>query len=60
MFSVFCAAHGSEILLTTRRIEAFHRGADGGIEIAWRCWCGQRGRSRTDPNDAADALPEAS
>jgi len=61
MFSVYCSAHYAEVLLTIRQIEAFHRAEDGGIEIAWRCWCGRRGRSpATPPGLTPPALLHAS
>jgi hypothetical protein len=53
MFEVYCASHGSRVLLTTSRIEAV-RNLDGGdILVEWRCWCGHPGRSLN-----GETLPE--
>ena len=42
MFSVHCPAHGCEVLLTDRRIEALVE-IEEGIRLDWVCWCGERG-----------------
>ena len=42
MFSVHCPQHGSEVLLTERRIESL-RNTQSGIEVHWVCYCGHRG-----------------
>lgn len=42
MFRAWCAAEGTEVLLTTRHITAI-RLTDDASEIAFTCWCGHRG-----------------
>ncbi len=42
MFSVHCAGHGTEVLLSPTSIEAL-RNTRAGIEVHWRCRCGTRG-----------------
>jgi hypothetical protein len=44
MFSVHCPTHGTEVLLSERRIEAIAPTA-GGHALRWRCWCGTTGTS---------------
>lgn len=46
MFSVHCPIHGSEVLLTERRIVGLDRSADG-VTVRWECWCGHRGSHHT-------------
>jgi len=46
MFSVHCEAHGSEVLLSARNIEAIDND-EGGMVVRWRCTCGHRGTFRT-------------
>jgi len=45
MFSVHCPTHGTEVLLSERRIESVVSG-EGGHELRWRCWCGTTGSTR--------------
>lgn len=42
MFSVHCPTHGTEVLLSERRIEAITP-VEAGQELRWRCWCGTVG-----------------
>jgi len=42
MFSVHCATHESEVLLSERHITGL-RNTDAGIEVHWTCWCRQKG-----------------
>ena len=44
MFSVHCPTHGTEVLLSERRIEAVESVA-GGHLLRWRCWCGTTGET---------------
>ena len=44
MFSVHCPTHGTQVLLTERRIEAIEA-QQGGHDIRWRCWCDTTGTS---------------
>lgn len=44
MFSVHCPTHGTEVLLSERRIVRIEP-AEGGHELHWRCWCGTEGAS---------------
>lgn len=39
MFSVHCPSHGTEVLLSDRRIEAIVPLPGGGHALRWRCWC---------------------
>lgn len=45
MFSVFCPAHGRDVLLGFADIAAL-RSASNGIELDWICYCGARGTER--------------
>jgi hypothetical protein len=38
MFSVHCPTHGTEVLLSERRIEAIEPTQSGHL-LPWRCWC---------------------
>ncbi len=42
MFRAWCAAEGTEVLLTARRIHAVRRVGDR-VEFWFTCWCGHRG-----------------
>jgi hypothetical protein len=42
MFSVHCPTHGTEVLLSERRIRAM-RATPAGFDVDWECWCGTRG-----------------
>ncbi|HEY8526193.1 MAG TPA: hypothetical protein VIL48_14580 [Acidimicrobiales bacterium] len=46
MFFVHCPVHGSEVLLSERRIVGLDRTEDG-VTVQWECWCGHRGSHRT-------------
>jgi hypothetical protein len=46
MFSVHCPAHGSRVLLSERAIEGIDR-IETGLNVRWRCHCGERGVLRT-------------
>jgi hypothetical protein len=62
MFQVYCAAHGSRVLLSASRITALRNCPDG-VVIEWRCWCGHQGRSPENLHahrDPAGAWPAAS
>jgi hypothetical protein len=57
MFSVQCPRHGSEVLLSERRIVGFDN-SHGRITVRWVCWCGHhgshvtgRGRRALEPID---------
>lgn len=45
MLDVFCPGHGCVVLLAADGIEAL-RHVSGGIEVSWRCACGERGLLR--------------
>lgn len=42
MFSVHCPSHGSEVLLSEKRIRALIP-VPQGLRAEWECWCGHRG-----------------
>ena len=42
MFTIDCPTHGTEVLLSERRIEAVVP-TEEGHELRWRCWCGTTG-----------------
>lgn len=42
MFSVECPTHGTEVLLSERRIVGL-RSSSEGHTLRWRCWCGTEG-----------------
>ena len=42
MFSVHCPTHGTDVLLSERRISRIES-VDGGHRLHWRCWCGTEG-----------------
>jgi phage terminase large subunit GpA-like protein len=42
MFSVHCPTHGTEVLLSERRIESIDA-VEAGHRMRWRCWCGTVG-----------------
>ena len=44
MFSVQCPTHGTEVLLSERRIEAIQATEHGQV-VRWRCWCDTVGTS---------------
>ncbi len=46
MFSVQCPDHGSEVLLSERRIRSIVPTA-AGLRMEWECWCGHRGTTLT-------------
>jgi hypothetical protein len=46
MFSVHCAGHGSDVLLSASCVEAIVN-TPTGILVRWRCPCGTRGTLRT-------------
>lgn len=46
MFSVYCEAHGSEVLLSARNLEAIDND-EHGLVAHWRCTCGHRGTFRS-------------
>jgi hypothetical protein len=46
MFSVHCPRHGSDVLLTERRIVGLEPSSDG-ITVRWVCWCGHQGSHHT-------------
>jgi len=46
MFEVHCPRHGTRVLLSESRIRSVTN-TDGGIVVAWRCWCGVNGETRT-------------
>ncbi len=47
MFAVYCPAHRSRILMFADNIEALVNGP-GGVEIHWRCGCGEVGVERAN------------
>ena len=50
MFDVYCPRHRDWVLLGARSIE--HLGWSGaGIELQWRCHCGEQGTLRLDAHD---------
>lgn len=44
MFSVYCPAHGTEVLLSMTQMKNVRR-SPLGFEIEYRCWCGHEGVS---------------
>lgn len=46
MFTIECPTHRSTVLLSERRIRAIRPSAEG-LEVAYECWCGHRGRFAT-------------
>ncbi len=46
MLSVHCPRHGTEVLLSERRITRIARDGDH-LTLEWVCWCGHRGTHRT-------------
>jgi hypothetical protein len=42
MFSIHCPVHGSEVLLSERRIRGIDR-TEAGLRVRYECWCGHRG-----------------
>ncbi len=42
MFSIDCPCHGTQVLLGLDSIEAL-LSTSAGIEVYWRCTCGERG-----------------
>jgi hypothetical protein len=46
MFSVHCPRHGSEVLLSERRIIGLDP-SDDHLTVRWVCWCGHVGSHRT-------------
>jgi hypothetical protein len=46
MFTVQCPRHGSEVMLTERRITGLEPEGDR-LTVRWVCWCGFRGSHRT-------------
>lgn len=43
MFSVECPRHHARVLLGPEAIVAMVSGPGGGIEVHWRCTCGETG-----------------
>jgi hypothetical protein len=46
MFTVHCPRHGSEVLLSERRIVGLDASGDG-MTVRWVCWCGHHGSHHT-------------
>ena len=46
MFTVHCPRHGSEVLLSERRIVGIDASSDG-MTVRWVCWCGHQGSHHT-------------
>jgi hypothetical protein len=46
VLSVHCPRHGTEVLLSERRITRIARDGDH-LTLEWVCWCGHRGTHRT-------------
>jgi hypothetical protein len=46
MFTVHCPRHGSEVLLSERRIVGLDASGDG-MTVRWVCWCGHQGSHHT-------------
>lgn len=46
MFTVHCAQHGSRVLIFSSGVERV-RNTEQGIEVDYRCTCGERGTWRT-------------
>jgi hypothetical protein len=49
MLSVQCPRHGSEVLLSERRIVGIEN-SHGRITVQWVCWCGHHGSHITGRN----------
>ncbi len=59
MFSVDCPRHGARVLLGPESIVALAPVADG-IEVHWRCTCGEAGVWLAGiPRSVGEALPAA-
>jgi hypothetical protein len=43
MFQVYCPHHQADVLLSFGNIISIVNRPDG-IEMLWRCWCGEEGR----------------
>ena len=43
MFSVQCPRHNARVLLGPEAVVALLSPPDGGIEVHWRCSCGETG-----------------
>lgn len=56
MFTVHCSQHGSEVLLSERRIRTLHH-TPRGLDLEWECWCGSRGWIRTGRRLGHSARP---
>lgn len=57
MFAVHCPTHDARVLIWTSGVERV-RNTDAGIEVDWRCTCGQRGTWLTGRKArAAQATP---
>jgi hypothetical protein len=54
MFSVECHRHGARVLLSAESIVALVPGPDG-IEVHWRCTCGESGVGLAGPAAAGAA-----
>jgi hypothetical protein len=46
MFSIQCPRHGSEVLLSERRITGIEN-SGGRVTVRWTCWCGYHGSHQT-------------
>ena len=56
MFSIQCPTHGSEVLLTERRIRGIEPTA-AGMRVRYECWCGHRGSFATGRRHGGQAGP---
>ena len=45
MFKVYCARHGTRVLLWPDNVRALRNLADG-VRLHWRCTCGETGVKR--------------
>jgi hypothetical protein len=56
MFAAHCTTHGTEVLLTERRITGITVGPDT-VTVAFTCWCGTPG-TFVDPRLPAGSAPD--
>ena len=56
MFEVHCPRHGTRVLLSEGRIRGIAN-TETGIVVAWRCWCGLEGETRTGRRRPVPAAP---
>jgi hypothetical protein len=53
MFAVYCPRHRRAVLLSASDITAVHNREEG-IEVHWRCSCGEEGMLWTGPGSSQE------